>query len=79
MGIGGIEWHPDDRQRDPHRHTAAGDYWLYVIDRCADGAGNVFGVYRDPIAVFVASSRARPSSKYRVPALKAAVEKGVGE
>ena len=26
--------------------------WLYVIDECSDGAGNVFGTYRDPVATF---------------------------
>ncbi len=28
------------------------DYWLYVIDECSNGEGNVYGVYRDPIATF---------------------------
>jgi hypothetical protein len=28
------------------------DYWLYVIDRCSDGVGATFGVYRDPISTF---------------------------
>ena len=28
------------------------DYWLYVIDQCSQGAGNVFGIYRDPVAAF---------------------------
>jgi superfamily II DNA or RNA helicase len=29
-----------------------GDYWLYVIDRCGEGQGLVFGVYRDPVSTF---------------------------
>jgi SNF2-related domain/Domain of unknown function (DUF3883) len=28
------------------------DFWLYVIDNCANGEGNVFGVYRDPVLTF---------------------------
>jgi superfamily II DNA or RNA helicase len=28
------------------------DYWLYVVDDCQNGEGNVFGTYRDPIATF---------------------------
>jgi superfamily II DNA or RNA helicase len=28
------------------------DYWLYVIDECSNGEGNVYGVYRDPMATF---------------------------
>jgi len=29
-----------------------GDYWLYVVDECSDGAGKSFGIYRDPISTF---------------------------
>ena len=25
---------------------------LYVIDECSNGEGNVYGVYRDPVATF---------------------------
>jgi hypothetical protein len=28
------------------------DYWLYVIDECADGKGRFFGAYVDPAALF---------------------------
>ncbi|MBE4717297.1 helicase-related protein [Pseudarthrobacter sp. AB1] len=28
------------------------DYWLYVIDECSNGEGNVYGVYRDPVSTF---------------------------
>ncbi|WP_270886256.1 helicase-related protein [Pedococcus sp. 5OH_020] len=28
------------------------DYWLYVIDECSKGGGNVYGVFRDPITTF---------------------------
>ena len=33
-----------------HRH----DYWLYVVDRCNDGVGTLFGSYADPAVVFQA-------------------------
>jgi superfamily II DNA or RNA helicase len=29
-----------------------GDYWLYVVDRCSDGTGVLFGTYRDPATLF---------------------------
>ena len=28
------------------------DYWLYVIDECADGKGRFFGAYPDPAVLF---------------------------
>lgn len=28
------------------------DYWLYVVDGCADGTGSVFGTYQNPVKVF---------------------------
>jgi superfamily II DNA or RNA helicase len=28
------------------------DYWLYVVDKCHDGRGTLFGAYRDPAATF---------------------------
>ena len=28
------------------------DYWLYVIDQCADGRGRFFGAYQDPATLF---------------------------
>jgi superfamily II DNA or RNA helicase len=30
------------------------DYWLYVIDECADGNGRFFGAYPDPAVLFAA-------------------------
>jgi hypothetical protein len=30
------------------------DYWLYVIDRCADGNGCLYGAYQDPASLFAA-------------------------
>lgn len=28
------------------------DYWLYVVDGCGDGKGQLFGMYRDPVSTF---------------------------
>lgn len=30
------------------------DYWLYVVDLCADGHGRFFGAYEDPASLFAA-------------------------
>ncbi|MFF2629275.1 helicase-related protein [Kitasatospora griseola] len=30
------------------------EYWLYVIDQCADGKGRFFGTYQDPATLFAA-------------------------
>ncbi|WP_206078068.1 MULTISPECIES: helicase-related protein [Pseudonocardiaceae] len=30
------------------------DYWLYVVDECADGKGAFFGAYQDPATLFAA-------------------------
>lgn len=30
------------------------DYWLYVVDECADGVGRFFGAYEDPATLFSA-------------------------
>ena len=35
----------------------AGDYWLYVVDRCRDG-GFMYGIYQDPANLFGAELRA---------------------
>ncbi len=29
-----------------------GNYWLYVVDRCHDGVGTLYGVYPDPVRQF---------------------------
>ena len=51
------------------------DYWLYVIDQCSNGVGEIFGVYRDPIAAF--GGLIRQEAIFTLPgsALKAAREK----
>ena len=28
------------------------EYWLYVIDHCADGAGRIYGAWQNPWKVF---------------------------
>ncbi|WP_342761168.1 helicase-related protein [Cryptosporangium aurantiacum] len=30
------------------------EYWLYVVDKCADGHGRMFGAYQDPALLFAA-------------------------
>lgn len=27
-------------------------YWLYVVDHCADGTGNLYGAWQNPIRTF---------------------------
>ncbi len=41
------------------------DYWLYVVDRCADGAGRFFGAYEDPATLF--SDDMKGDTIFRVP------------
>ena len=33
------------------------DYWLYVIDHCADGTGELFAAWSDPAAVFADATK----------------------
>ena len=40
-------------------------YWLYVIDKCADGVGRFFGAYEDPATLF--GSDMTGSAIFRVP------------
>lgn len=40
-------------------------YWLYVIDRCANGTGRLFGAYEDPATLF--SSDMTGDAIFRVP------------
>ena len=42
-----------------------GDYWLYVVDQCADGVGQFFGAYEDPATLF--SSDMVGTAIFRVP------------
>ena len=41
------------------------DYWLYVVDQCADGVGQFFGAYEDPATLF--SSDMVGTAIFRVP------------
>ena len=42
-----------------------GEYWLYVIDQCADGVGRFFGAYADPATLF--STDMTGDAIFRVP------------
>jgi superfamily II DNA or RNA helicase len=37
-----------------HRH----EYWLYVVDQCSDGDGQLFGAFPDPVMTFRADIKA---------------------
>ncbi len=41
------------------------DYWLYVVDQCADGTGRLFGAYEDPATLFATDMAG--SAIFRVP------------
>lgn len=41
------------------------EYWLYVVDQCADGKGNFFGAYEDPATLF--STDMTGDAIFRVP------------
>jgi superfamily II DNA or RNA helicase len=41
------------------------DYWLYVVDQCADGTGRFFGAYEDPATLF--STDMKGEAIFRVP------------
>lgn len=41
------------------------DYWLYVVDQCSNGTGNVFGIYRDPVSTF--EGLIKQEALFRVP------------
>ena len=42
-----------------------GNYWLYVVDECADGVGRFFGAYADPATLF--STDMTGDAIFRVP------------
>lgn len=50
------------------------DYWLYVIDNCHNRAGDVFGVYRDPISTF--NGLIKQDAVFRVPGSALVAAKG---
>ncbi len=41
------------------------NYWLYVVDHCADGTGKLFGAWQDPVKVF--TDTAKPVNMLRIP------------
>ncbi|MEN8650591.1 helicase-related protein [Streptomyces sp. 21So2-11] len=41
------------------------EYWLYVVDQCADGRGRFFGAYEDPATLF--ANDMTGSAVFRVP------------
>jgi superfamily II DNA or RNA helicase len=41
------------------------DYWLYVIDQCANGQGRLFGAYQDPATLFASDMTGQ--AVFRVP------------
>jgi superfamily II DNA or RNA helicase len=51
------------------------DYWLYVVEQCADGKGTLFGSFQDPVSTF--EGLIKQEAVFRVPgsALKAARDK----
>ena len=53
------------------------DYWLYVVDRCQDGTGTLYGTYPDPTRTFVNLSTGSVIVHVPGSALKAAREESV--
>ena len=51
------------------------DYWLYVVDRCNDGGGSLYGIYPDPARTFADLSTGNVIVHVPGSALKAAREK----
>jgi superfamily II DNA or RNA helicase len=50
------------------------DYWLYVVDRCQDGTGSLYGTYPDPVRTFIDLSTGSVIVHVPGSALKAARE-----
>ena len=40
--------------------TQQRDYWLYVVDNCANGTGELFAKWRDPVTVFAGAAKDIP-------------------
>ena len=51
------------------------DYWLYVVDKCQDGSGTLYGTYPDPARTFADLSTGTVIVHVPGSALKAAREK----
>jgi hypothetical protein len=54
----------------------ASNYWLYVVDGCADNTGALYAAYPDPVATFIGLIRDVSTSRVPGSALKAARQKG---
>jgi len=48
------------------------DYWLYVVDQCHDGTGELFGAYRNPAELFAGLTKDVPIVRITGSDLKAA-------
>ena len=54
----------------------ASNYWLYVVDGCADNTGALYAAYPDPVATFIGIIRDVSTSHVPGSALKAARQRG---
>lgn len=53
------------------------EYWLYVVDQCANGEGVLFGAYRDPATLF--SGDMRGDAIFRVPGTSLSAARGASQ
>ena len=53
------------------------EYWLYVVDQCSDGAGTLFGAYRDPATLFAGDMRG--DAIFRVPGASLSTARGAAQ
>jgi hypothetical protein len=51
------------------------DYWLYVVDQCSDGHGQLFGAFADPVTLFRSDIKAEAIFKVPGSSLNAARDK----
>lgn len=51
------------------------EYWLYVVENCIDGEGELYGSWQDPAAIFHDSFRDEPIVRLPGSQLKAALDK----
>ena len=51
------------------------DYWLYVVDHCADGVGELFAAWPDPATVFAGATKDIPALRINGSDLVAAKER----
>ena len=51
------------------------DYWLYVVDHCADGTGGLFAAWPDPATVFAGATKDIPALRIKGSDLVAAKER----